>query len=544
MRPLFGTSVEVNKINIPHSKKDKKNLRYARVFFYVSDLKEGSRIAQSALGNIEGEPENNKNEYEKILSCINNLLRNDAQFNRNCYSEIYEYTKKNQSNVLHIKGIKMNPKEDPNALSEEIKEFFQKQNPQWNILNVYAANFGQMGSWANVTFATYEETIQAYDLLKNTRPKFRDGLLYGSLRNVKDLRTVVISVVRKDATEKLVEKFLKELSERSTKNPTLPGEEPVRKYDYFSFNIVESKTFYKNDSNEIEGVDEGKNVDESWIIMNEVPRRLIIHFFNEFSDEDIKELTNDIKTSPGYEEIFLAGDSKKQLRSNHQKGHVNKDGTYTKHTEVRPKKKPRTQNVRGTQGRQPREMGGQMRKRNIDFKQFSFAGGMPKYGMQGVGAMMLNSRPQVPPIGSMMGIGSLGMPGTFAPSSVPGLPSGPTNLPGTNISSTGQVQPQPPQLTGLPGMSGMPMGLPGVGVPGMPRQPMNQPGPNMPIAGGMFKPAGFPPGLSGMPGMPGLPGMPGGLPGFPQQPNNTGLPKPFPPQQPNLLGNLPKPQPK
>jgi hypothetical protein len=274
--------------------------------------------------------------------------------------------------------------------------------------------------------------------------------------------------------------------------------------------------------------------------MNEVPRRLIIHFFNEFSDEDIKELTNDIKTSPGYEEIFLAGDSKKQLRSNHQKGHVNKDGTYTKHTEVRPKKKPRTQNVRGTQGRQPREMGGQMRKRNIDFKQFSFAGGMPKYGMQGVGAMMLNSRPQVPPIGSMMGIGSLGMPGTFAPSSVPGLPSGPTNLPGTNISSTGQVQPQPPQLTGLPGMSGMPMGLPGVGVPGMPRQPMNQPGPNMPIAGGMFKPAGFP----GMPGMPGLPGMPGGLPGFPQQPNNTGLPKPFPPQQPNLLGNLPKPQPK
>lgn len=61
MRPLFGTSVEVNKINIPHNKKDKKNLRYARVFFYVSDLKEGSRIASSALGNIDGEQENNKN---------------------------------------------------------------------------------------------------------------------------------------------------------------------------------------------------------------------------------------------------------------------------------------------------------------------------------------------------------------------------------------------------------------------------------------------------------------------------------------------------
>jgi hypothetical protein len=183
-----------------------------------------------------------------------------------------------------------------------------------------------------------------------------------------------------------------------------------------------------------------------------------------------------------------------------------------------------------------------MRKRNFDLKQFSFAGGMggmPKYGMPGVGGMMLNSRPQVPSIGSMMGMGSLGLPGTFAPSSVPGLPTGPTNLPGTNISSAGQVQPQPPQLSGLPGM---PMGLPGVGVPGMPRQPMAPSGPNMPIGGGMFKPPGFPPGMPGMPGMAGLPGMPGGIPGFPQQPNNPGISKPFPPQQPNLLNNPPKPQ--
>jgi hypothetical protein len=35
-------------------------------------------------------------------------------------------------------------------------------------------------------------------VLKNTRPKFRDNVLYGSLRNVKDSRTVVVSVVRKD----------------------------------------------------------------------------------------------------------------------------------------------------------------------------------------------------------------------------------------------------------------------------------------------------------------------------------------------------------
>lgn len=36
--------------------------------------------------------------------------------------------------------------------------------------------------------------------------------------------------------------------------------------------------------------------------------------------------------SPGYEDIFLIGDNKKQLRSSHQKGHVNSDGSYVKHT--------------------------------------------------------------------------------------------------------------------------------------------------------------------------------------------------------------------
>jgi len=42
----------------------------------------------------------------------------------------------------------------------------------------------------------------------------------------------------------------------------------------------------------------------------------------------------------------MKGDSKKQLRSNHQKGHVNKDGVYIKHTEIKGKKKVK-QNLRG-----------------------------------------------------------------------------------------------------------------------------------------------------------------------------------------------------
>jgi hypothetical protein len=34
--------------------------------------------------------------------------------------------------------------------------------------------------------------------------------------------------------------------------------------------------------------------------VNEVPRRLIIHFLNEMSEEDIKELTNDIRVLENY----------------------------------------------------------------------------------------------------------------------------------------------------------------------------------------------------------------------------------------------------
>jgi hypothetical protein len=283
IKPIFGTSVEVNKITIPRSKADKKPLRYARVFFYVSDVKEAKNVAEKTIKTNDFLYDTtNKNEYEIILNCISEKINTDEIFGGIAKSEIYEYTKKNQSNVLHLKGVKDLPKEDPTALADEIKEFFQKQGPQWNIVNAYAAVHEARGAWANLTFSTYEETVQAYEHLKTLRPKFRDQVLYGSLRNVKDPRTVVISVVKKDTTEKDVEKFLTELASKSVKTPAIAGEEPIRKYDYFSFNIIESKRFFKIDGDETKGVTESEKetIHPSWIEINEVPRRLIIHFFH------------------------------------------------------------------------------------------------------------------------------------------------------------------------------------------------------------------------------------------------------------------------
>lgn len=174
------------------------------------------------------------------------MINEDPIFSKAATSEIYEYTKKNQSNVLHIKGIKAKQNENATALAEEMKAHLEKLNPQWLISNSYASITAK-GTWSNVTFANYEDTISAFTTLKNTKEKFRDSLLFGSVRNVKDLRTVVMSVIRKDADENKVREFLNKLAAQSAKNTQIVGEEPTRKYEYFSFNIIESKTFYKND---------------------------------------------------------------------------------------------------------------------------------------------------------------------------------------------------------------------------------------------------------------------------------------------------------
>ena len=49
------------------------------------------------------------------------------------------------------------------SLAEELKNFIQGQNMQWNIINSYCGNAPGKGVWANVTFATYEDTKKAYE---------------------------------------------------------------------------------------------------------------------------------------------------------------------------------------------------------------------------------------------------------------------------------------------------------------------------------------------------------------------------------------------
>ena len=85
------------------SKKDTKALTYARVFFYISNLKEAVATVRRDVG--VNELTEQKNEYEQVLGYIVELLNKQETFNKNVSAEIYEYTKKNQSNIIHLKGI-------------------------------------------------------------------------------------------------------------------------------------------------------------------------------------------------------------------------------------------------------------------------------------------------------------------------------------------------------------------------------------------------------------------------------------------------------
>jgi RNA recognition motif-containing protein len=104
--PIFGKTVEINKIIVPAIKataeKKGQTLSYARVFFYISNLKEAVAIVRR-LSDVDLNTD--KNEYEQVLEFIMNHLNKEETFRKNATAEIYEYTKKNRSNVLHLKGV-------------------------------------------------------------------------------------------------------------------------------------------------------------------------------------------------------------------------------------------------------------------------------------------------------------------------------------------------------------------------------------------------------------------------------------------------------
>ena len=84
---------------------------------------------------------------------------------------------------------------------------------------------------------------------KANRVNFRGKPIYATLKNVKDLRTVVISTVQKDAKETDINKFLNKLAERSQRvDPN--DESKGRKYDFATLNILEKKTFYHVGANQ------------------------------------------------------------------------------------------------------------------------------------------------------------------------------------------------------------------------------------------------------------------------------------------------------
>ena len=89
---------------IPVSKEKIRSLKYARVFFYISNLKEAAGIVRRITGTNE-QLDQPKSEYEIILSYIVDLLNKNDKFTEFASAELYEYTNKNQSNVLHLKGI-------------------------------------------------------------------------------------------------------------------------------------------------------------------------------------------------------------------------------------------------------------------------------------------------------------------------------------------------------------------------------------------------------------------------------------------------------
>lgn len=175
----------------------------------------------------------------------------------------------------------------------------------------------------------------------------------------------------------------------------------------------------------------------------------------------------------------MKGDSKKQLRSNHQKGHVNKDGVYIKHTEIKGKKKVK-QNLRGDKPPRRNDLNNPNRPRlskPIDFTMGSLPlkTGAPKlapnFGPTGY------SRPPAPiggHPGSMGGVPSLNPPFQGVRPSQPPSFNSPQPFVGTNMPPPPSYPFNKPPSFLPPGAGSLPGSIPPPGIMGgkmLPPQP-------------------------------------------------------------------------
>ena len=218
----------------------------------------------------------------------------------------------------------------------------------------------------------------------------------------------------------------------------------------------------------------------------------------------------------------MKGDSKKQLRSNHQKGHVNKDGVYIKHTEIKGKKKPKQPTREKRPGR-PFDPNNQNRQRPTRPMDFNFgalpikAGG-PKLGGPTMPGGVNQFRP--PQIGGT--VGGMGNIGSMPPPSMTGTsvrPPATFNPPPQPFMGAGSMPPYPqfkpanfPGSIGLPGqnlppMGGMPPNMP-PGGSNIPMRPMGPPMGSMPPPMGQFPAYNLKPNLPQQPPMSQLPPNP------------------------------------
>lgn len=86
--------------------------------------------------------------------------------------------------------------------------------------------------------------------------------------------------------------FLTELAANSNRID-MNDENKGRKFDFFSFNIIEKKKFFIDKNGNSVALYDQEEADKTFRFNNEVPRRVIIHFMHEISEEnDLRELIN------------------------------------------------------------------------------------------------------------------------------------------------------------------------------------------------------------------------------------------------------------